>query len=91
MLGVTERQEAIDEIVEALADSRLCVLEQPERFEHRVLQVAQLYDIGVTNVMGQVSRLVAASPRFNATRRSAILQQLHLRGAGAPQPVLRCF
>lgn len=91
MLGVTERQEAIDDIVEALADSRLCVLEQPEHFEQRVLQVAELYDIGVTNVMGQVSRLVSASPRFNATRKAAILRQLYLRGAGAPQPALRCF
>lgn len=91
MLGTTERQEAIDEIVEALADSRLCVSEQPERFEHRVLQVAQLYDIGVTNVMGQVSRLVAASPRFNATRKAVILSALQMRGVGSPQPALRCF
>lgn len=91
MLGVTERQEAIDEIVEELADSRLCVLEQPERFEYRVLQVAQLYDIGVTNVMGQVSRLVALSSRFNCTRKAAILRELNRRGVGVPQPVLRCY
>ena len=91
MIGVAERQEAIDEIVDALADSRLCVLEQPERFELRVLEVAELNDIGVTNVMGQVSRLVAASSRFNETRKAAILRQLYLRGAGAPQPALRCY
>ena len=91
MIGVAERQEAIDEIVDALADSRLCVLEQPERFELRVLEVAELNDIGVTNVMGQVARLVAASPRFNETRKAVILRQLYLRGAGAPQPALRCY
>ncbi len=91
MLGTVERQEAIDDIVEALADSRLCVLEQPKRFEARVLEVAQLYDIGVTNVMGQVSRLVAASSRFNATRKTVILHALQLRGVGSPQPALRCY
>lgn len=91
MIGTDERQEAIDDVVEALADSRLCILEQPERFEARVLEVAQLYDIGVTNVMGQVARLVSASTRFNATRKAVILRALQLRGVGSSQPVLRRF
>lgn len=91
MLDQNVRAEAIDTVVSELADSRLCICEQPVRFEARVLEIAEAYDLGVTNVMGQISRLVTASPRFNPVRKAQILSLLRKRGVGVSEPALRRF